>query len=1160
VAKLNRLQGQFSKALEEGAFDRAVETAREIASLRERWQGERHGESVAARGAVRWCEGLLRLPEKDQQEVARSFRAHAEGSALSGQHKYRAAEERHRQALAIRRKVLGEEHPDTATSYNNVGYNLSEQGKYAEAQPLYEKALAIRRKVLGEEHPDTASSYNNVAAHLSDQGKYAEAQPLYEKALAIRRKVLGEVHPDTAQSYNNVALNLSDQGKYAEAQPLHEKALAICRKVLGEEHPETARSYNNVALNLSHQGKYAEAQPLYEKALAICRKVLGEEHSHTATCYNNVAANLNAQGKYAEAQPLYEKALAIRRKVLGEQHPLTAGSFNEVAVNLNAQGKYAEAQPLYEKALAIKRKVLGEVHPDTATGYNNVAANLEDQGKYAEAQPLYEKALAIYRKVLGEEHPLTAQSYNEVAHNLYGQGKYAAAQPLYEKALAINRKVLGEEHPDTATGYNNLAANLNAQGKYAAAQPLYEKALAISRKVLGEVHPDTAQSYHNLAHNLWKQDRIGAAVRLLQDLLPGQEVARFHTAPSGFDRAVAAGAKVPPQVLLALGLARLHQPADAFRHAEASLARGLLDDLAAPTPDARKLTALRDHLAALDRQWIALFGRQTLSPDQKALRERLAIERRQTLARLARLAAEVSAGQLLPLADVQKQLPADAALVLWLDIDSLGEHHACLVHSKGDPAWVRLDGSGDRGDWTAEDLDLPSRLYRLLNQPVPKQALRQRLSQALLDQRLKPLKPHLQACDGMPAVRHLLVVPTGWAGLVPLEVLGTPYRISYVPSGSVYARLRQQHRALQGSSLLALGDPVFTTPVVHRPEPPAQGVLVRSVQPGGSASRAGLRGGDVLLDSVDDLKKVMAAGGTVRYWHEGQEHSVQLPPGPLGVQIDERPAPEAVVAWRQAEASPVTRGPDPVPLPGTRWEVQALGRLVPRSTPLLGSEASEQRLQELAQSGKLKDFRLIHLATHGVVDWQTPQRSRLLLARDRLPDPRDTPPGRRPVTGELTVSAIRHSWDLDADLVTLSACQTALGREGLGEGLLGFAQAFLQCKARAVVLSRWEADDTATALFMLRFYENLLGARKDLKAPLPRAEALEEARKWLRELPRRDAEVLASALVSDKLAGTTRGSVVDLEVKERPVKLPEGEQPYAHPYYWATFVLVGDPD
>jgi hypothetical protein len=417
-------------------------------------------------------------------------------------------------------------------------------------------------------------------------------------------------------------------------------------------------------------------------------------------------------------------------------------------------------------------------------------------------------------------------------------------------------------------------------------------------------------------------------------------------------------------------------------------------------------------------------------------------------------------------------------------------------------------------------------------------------------------------------VRQLLVVPTGWAARVPLEVLGTGYRVSYVPSGSVYARLRQRHRPLAGSYLLALGDPAFAIPTPPRPDPPPQGVLLTLVHPRGAIGRAGLRAGDVLrqlgatrLASVDDLRKALATGGALRYWRAGADKTVALPAGPLGIRVDLRPAPKAVLAWREAETSLVVHGPTLDPLPGTRWEVQALGRLVHQTTTLLGSDASEQRLDDLNRDGKLKTFRLVHLATHGAIAWNSPDRSTLLLARDRLPDPlRQVEQGKKVYTGALSVSTIRQTWKLDADLVSLSACETGLGLDRQGDGLLGFAQAFLQCGARCVVLSRWEADDTATALLMLRFYENLLGKRKGLKAPLGRAAALAEARKWLRELPRGEALALASALKGGKLAGTTRGTVVELTVKEGPAKLPAGARPYAHPFYWATFVLVGDPE
>ena len=91
--------------------------------------------------------------------------------------------------------MLGEGHPDTATSYNNLAANLQAQGKYADAEPLFRTALEIRRRVLGEGHPDTAPGYNNLAANLHAQGKHAEAEPLFRTALEIRPAGAGRGPP-----------------------------------------------------------------------------------------------------------------------------------------------------------------------------------------------------------------------------------------------------------------------------------------------------------------------------------------------------------------------------------------------------------------------------------------------------------------------------------------------------------------------------------------------------------------------------------------------------------------------------------------------------------------------------------------------------------------------------------------------------------------------------------------------------------------------------------------------------------------------------------------------------------------------------------------------------------------------------------------------------
>ncbi len=102
---------------------------------------------------------------------------------------------------------------------------------------MYRRALAICLKALGEAHPHTATSYNNLAVTLEAQGKHAEAEAMHRRALAIRLKALGEAHPDTASSYNNLAATLRAQGKPAEAEAMARRALAIWLKALGEDTP-----------------------------------------------------------------------------------------------------------------------------------------------------------------------------------------------------------------------------------------------------------------------------------------------------------------------------------------------------------------------------------------------------------------------------------------------------------------------------------------------------------------------------------------------------------------------------------------------------------------------------------------------------------------------------------------------------------------------------------------------------------------------------------------------------------------------------------------------------------------------------------------------------------------------------------------------------------
>jgi CHAT domain-containing protein len=146
------------------------------------------------------------------------------------------------------------------------------------------------------------------------------------------------------------------------------------------------------------------------------------------------------------------------------------------------------------------------------------------------------------------------------------------------------------------------------------------------------------------------------------------------------------------------------------------------------------------------------------------------------------------------------------------------------------------------------------------------------------------------------------------------------------------------------------------------------------------------------------------------------------------------------------------------PVPQSSGEAHQIATLFgPSSVVLEGARATRS---ELRNEG-VQQTRILHFATHGLIDEARPDRSGLLLTAD---PPHDD--------GLLQVRDI-DSMRLNADLVTLSACETALGQNVTGEGVVGLTRAFFIAGARSVVASLWDVDDASTSRFMKRFYVNI---------------------------------------------------------------------------------------
>lgn len=878
-------------------------------------------------------------------------------------------------------------------------------------------------------------------------------------------------------------------------------ALALAREVrplweaLGDRLWE-GNSWNEIGLGHLLLGEVAPAREAFGKAVALQRETgdrYGEGASRSNLCFTDLA-----RGDLRAGLACYEEALPVLREARAAA--LEGAALVNVGRVYDVLGEPERARDQYRRALDLMRATgdrAGEAHTLNHAGLLDL-----ELGETREALARFGQALDIFRALE------KADSQGTVLHNLgmvyQSLGEWPRAAASYEEALRLRRE--SGDRTGEASTLTNLGLVYASQGRLQEALDFHRRALTLRRELgdrwgegvaltqLGRVtqalgNPRAAISLFDqaieLLHASGSRGEEAEALRSRGDawLALGEPTKARESLQEALRLARASGhraGEAQAEQSLALLERRLGRLAEARAHTEAALA--IFEDLRSRIagPDLRaSFSGLRHQAYQLHLDLLMESHRAEPAAgwDRAALESSERARARTLLELLGEAGVDVHQG-------------VDPALL---------ERRTSLLRRLGAKAERALRGGAGRETLEEERLSLLRDLdvveaeirerspgYADLTQP---RTLRAAEIQALLDAETVLLSYALGS------ERSFLWAVTAET----VESFELPGR------AEIETAARRLHEALSAFS------------VEDRLKETQDAVALGRALLGPVADRLGSR------------RIVVVADGALQYIPFGalllpgavpvlERHEVAYLPSASALAAQRRvlasrpPAPRLIALLadpvfnpgdpRMAKAAVARSGEGTVfeRLPASRQEAEAIAALAPpgEATLALGLEAALPRVL----GDRLSGFRIVHFATHGVIDAERPALSGLALSMvDEQGKARE---------GFLHLHDV-YNLRLDADLVVLSGCRTALGREVRGEGLIGLARGFQYAGARRVLASLWRVEDRATAALMERFYRAL----------------------WI-----------------EKLAPAAALRVAQLHIRQ--------QRRWRDPYYWAGFVLAGD--
>jgi CHAT domain-containing protein/Flp pilus assembly protein TadD len=416
-------------------------------------------------------------------------------------------------ALALAPEAFGPDHINTAGIANTLGVSCMATGQFGEAAKAFRVCLEIREKRLGPRHEQVAEALSNLAVAYLRLGRYKDAEAHSTRALAIREGQLPANHPDLALSLNNLAVLYEEMGLYDKATALFERSLRI-QEAAGKDHAGVAYVANNLASLYGNMGRFQEAEALARRSLRI--REAANDVPEVANCLDTLARLLSDMGRHKEAESLYGRCLEIRETRLGKNHYSVAGVLKGLGSLFYVTGRFREAEDAYRRCVEVNEAAFGKDHPQTAAALGNLASLYADLGRDDEVERLLRRSLEITEAKLGKDHPALAANLNTLAALYAARGRLQEAEPLYRRCLAIAENAYGKDHPQVATFLGNLGSVCQRTDRLREAETYIGRSLQIYEAHFGKNHPRVAAPLNNLGILYWRMGRSDKAAAAFQ--------------------------------------------------------------------------------------------------------------------------------------------------------------------------------------------------------------------------------------------------------------------------------------------------------------------------------------------------------------------------------------------------------------------------------------------------------------------------------------------------------------------------------------------------------------------------------------------------------------------------------------------------------------------